>query len=258
MTYFPLGFRDDTGLTDSPDGACHWREVESTLPRPVYRRPAMRLFIFLAWVMLTPACTLFQHQMMPVGTPHEDVRARAELQARQRGHDIARQMVDDYRSQATAWLPVLGTQQLDTVTALLVEWYDVMCEVFPTSQTVWAEGMPRLHEVRQRARFQQESMLRGGVWQHGLPAQVASATAALMDTLTQYELDREALGSLPPERWLELRDTYNGWIEVLSILAQAAAQDPARAWLGDGEASDGPESERSGSDAGQGVLPDEL
>lgn len=218
----------------------------------------MRLFIFLAWVMLTPACSLFYPPVTSVGTPHEDIQARAGQLSREQGRLLAQGLAADYRSQATALLPVLATQQLDAVTALLVEWYDIMTDVFPTSQTVWTDGMPRLHDVRQRARFGYESLLRGGVWEHGLPAQVAAATAALMDTLTQYELDREALGSLPAERWLELRDAYNGWVVVLTTLAQAAAQDPVQAWLGEGAEGLVSEPERSGSEEGQSVLPDEI
>jgi hypothetical protein len=258
MTHFSLVVATETGANNARYGACDWREFESTLPRPVYRRPAMRLFIFLAWVILTPACRLFYPPVTSVGTAHEDMQARAGQRAREQGRSLAQGLATDFRSQATALLPVLATQQLDAVTALLVEWYDLMTDVFPTSQTVWTDGMPRLHDVRQRARFQQENLLRGGVWEHGLPAQVAAATAELMDTLTRYELDREALGSLPPERWLELRDAYNGWIEVITTLAQAATQDPVQAWLGDGAARLVSEPERGGSEAGQGVLPDEL
>jgi len=244
----------------------------AVLPRNdgrVFCRPALQLLL-LASLTFSPACSLFQHQVTPEPTPEVDRRAQADAQARQRAQSLAEQLVTDYHSQAMALLPVLATQQLDTVTGLVVEWYDVMTEVFPTSATVWAEGMPQLHDVRQRAHFQQENVLRGGVWEHGLPAQVASATAALMDTMTQYELDREALGSLPPERWLELRDAYNGWIEVLRILVEAAIADPTRAWVGDDSggvdaastsASDmttETPADSSGSDAGQGVLPDEL
>lgn len=249
--------------------ACVPPAVFPSNPGRVFCRPALHLLL-LASLTFSPACSLFQHQVTPEPTPEVDRRAQADAQARQRAQSLAQRLADDYRSQATALLPVLATRDLDTVTGLVVEWYDVMTEVFPTSATVWAEGMPQLHDVRQRARFQQESLLRGGVWEHGLPAQVAAATAALMDTLTQYELDREALGSLPPERWLELRDAYNGWIEVLRILVEAAVADPTRAWLGEdsGGAEAAPASapdepierptDSSGSNAGQGVLPDEL
>lgn len=237
--------------------ACVPPAVFPSNPGRVFCRPALQLLL-LASLTFSPACSLFQQQVTPEPTPEVDRRAQADAQARERAQSLAQRLADDYRSQATALLPVLATQQLDTVTGLVVEWYDVMTEVFPTSATVWVEGMPQLHDVRQRARFQQENLLRDGVWEHGLPAQVAAATAELMDTLTRYELDREALGSLPPERWLELRDAYNGWIEVLTTLAQAATQDPVQAWLGDGAARLVSEPERGGSEAGQGVLPDEL
>jgi hypothetical protein len=240
--------------------ACTTQASRRSAPSRVFCRPAIIFPLFLTMALLLPGCLLFQQQVVPEGTSETDRRAQAEAQSREYAQSLARRLSEDYRSQAMALLPVLATRELDTVTALVVEWYDIMGEVFPTSATEWAEGMPRLHDVRQRARFQQASLLRGDVWEHGLPAQVAASTAALMDTLTQYELDREALGNLPPERWLELRDAYHGWIEVLRILAQAAAADPSRAWLGE-PLDNGVQATGNGisnSDAGRGVLPDEL
>ena len=140
-------------------------------------------------------------------------------QAAELATGTAESVADRATAMAAIELPRAWVAQANALTDAIAAWLQALYDALPTSRTIDAERMPALHAAREAAQAARRGFDDVPPWSDGAPHAWLGACDTIMDELTRYELEREAVGALPPERYRALALAYNAWVDATAEFA---------------------------------------
>ena len=162
--------------------------------------------------------------VVPTWTPDEPPQDR-EPSAAAPARALAAELATGVRARAGESAPRLAAAAVIWHLNRLIDstevWLNTLALAYPTSREANAEYYPELAALRDRVRTHAQALRDDPLWAARPQAQALMAHGTLVEALTAYEIDRQAMGALSSGRYTALSDLHRDWRRALGDVQRA-------------------------------------